>query len=519
MPGNFYISTSIAYVNGTPHLGFALESIMSDAVARYQRMMERDTFFLTGTDEHGIKVYKTAQEQGMTTKELCDKNSAEFQKLRGLLNLSTDDFIRTTDQKRHWPSVQKLWGKLAENGDIDKKKYEGLYCEGCETFLPEKDLMDGNCPIHKKPPVKVSEENYFFKLSKYSDQILRAIESKELEIVPEFRQNEIVAMLRDGGLKDVSFSRPSDTLPWGIPVPEDASQNMYVWCDALSNYISALNYANKGENYQKYWIDAERVHVIGKDIVRFHVGIWIGMLFSANIPLPNKIFIHGFLTSEGQKMSKSLGNVVDPFKEVELYGADALRYFLLSQVPVGQDYDFTRAQFENIYNAHLANNLGNLVNRISVLCEKNEITPAMIPSENTVSTPAFFAKLTTTWAMALGVPEIPGQAMAQFNLHLALGKIWELLDFLNKQMDEHKPWILAKTDPEKLKDIMPLFLESMRQVSYMLDPFIPETAQKIRTILGVHTAKTLDEKTTWNGQSHEWHQLGEKQILFPRLEK
>lgn len=515
MKSNFYISTSIAYVNGTPHLGFALESVMSDAVARYQRMMGRDTFFLTGTDEHGIKVYKTAQEQGLTARELCDKNSAEFQKLRALLNLSTNDFIRTTDQKKHWPSVQKLWAKLQVNGDIEKRSYEGLYCEGCEVFLPEKDLVDGSCAIHKKPPVKVAEENYFFKLSKYSDQILKAIESKTLEIVPEFRQNEIVAVLRDGGLKDVSFSRPSDSLPWGIPVPGDASQNMYVWCDALSNYISALDYANEGELYQKYWANAERVHAIGKDIVRFHAGIWIGMLLSAGVPLPNKIFIHGFLTSEGQKMSKSLGNVVDPFVEVEKYGTDPLRYFLLSQVPVGQDYDFTRAQFENIYNAHLANNLGNLVNRVSVLCEKNGITPAMIQNSD-VNSKIFASELTQKWQEIF----LANNAfMKSFSLHLALGRIVELLDFLNKQMDEHKPWLLAKTDPEKLKDIMPLFLESMRQVSYMLDSFIPETAQKIRIILGAPETTLLDEKTTWNGQAHEWNQLGEKQILFPRLEK
>ena len=509
MDKNFYISTSIAYVNGAPHLGFAFESIMADSLARYQRMIGNDTFFLTGTDEHGVKIYKTAQEKNISPQELCDTNAEKFQLLTQKLDISNDDFIRTSDQKKHWPSVQKLWQQLKDKGDIYKKSYEGTYCEGCEMFIPEKDLVDGKCPNHQKVPVKIVEENYFFKLSKYSEQILNLIESKQLEIIPEFRQNEILTMLKENGLKDVSFSRPVSTLPWGVPVPDDASQNMYVWCDALTNYISALGYENNNDKYQKYWAQAEKTHVIGKDIVRFHAGIWIGMLLSAEISLPNKVFIHGFLTSEGQKMSKSWGNVVDPFLEIEKYSSDALRYFLLSQVPIGQDYDFTRKQFDNIYNAHLANNLGNLVNRIAVLSVKNNITPDLIANCSGGLTTLFQEQIKSTWQQIQ-------QNMQNYILNKALENIWDLLHFANKQMDELKPWILAKSEPEKLTEIMPLFLELIRQVAFMLEPFLPYTSTQIQTIFNIPAAANFVEKRTW-GQVKNWQVLGERKILFERV--
>ena len=507
----FFISTAIAYVNAKPHVGFALECVMADAIARYMRMMGRETFFSTGTDEHGSKIYKTAKDQGIDTKEFCDNNAKSFMELMQLLNISNTDFIRTSDKKRHWPSVEKLWNKLVESGDIYKKSYSGLYCEGCETFVLEKDLINGRCQHHaNRELVRIEEENYFFKLSKYSDEILRKIESRELEILPSFRENEIIAMLKDDGLKDVSFSRPIKTLPWGVPVPGDDTQNMYVWSDALTNYISILDYANEGDNYKKFWLGGEKVHVIGKDIVRFHAGIWIGMLISAKIPTPNKIVIHGFMTAEGQKMSKSLGNVVDPFEEVKKYGVDASRYFFLSQVPVGHDYDFSRKIFENIYNAHLANNLGNYVNRVSVLSEKNSITPDLIPNITSKNKEEFEKEVKAVWSEV-------DKEMGEFNIHKAMERIWKFLDFLNKKMDEHKPWLIAKESPEKLKEIMPLFLEATRQLSYLLDSFIPATAEKIRNILGVANATTLEEKQTWYGQKN-WKKLGEKQILFPRLE-
>jgi methionyl-tRNA synthetase len=507
---NFYISTSIAYANAAPHLGFALESIITDCIARYKRMNKKDVFFLTGTDEHGIKIYKTAKDKGLSAKELCDNNVVKFQELSQLLHIANNDFIRTSDSQRHWPTAQKIWKQLDENSDIYKKSYTGNYCEGCERFMQEKELIDGLCPHHKKPLSKVSEENYFFRLSKYSDQILKKIESKEIEIIPEFRQNEILSMLKEDGLKDVSFSRPKENLPWGIPVPNDESQVMYVWCDALTNYISALDYSQNSNNYQKYWKESERVHVIGKDIVRFHAGIWIGMLFSADIPLPNKIIIHGFLTTEGKKMSKSLGNVIDPFLEVEKYGVDAIRYFLLSQIPLGQDYDFKREQFENIYNAHLANNLGNLVNRVHTLCTKHGITPDMIQDTPAISQ-TFKIRLKESFKNYHGY-------MEKHEPHKALEEVCHILDFANKQMDELKPWIAVKEKPESLKDILPPFLELLRQLTILIAPFIPETTQKIRLVLGLKDRDLYFTDIEWNEEKNHWKELGERVILFPRLD-
>ena len=370
----FFISTSIAYVNSVPHVGFAMESIEADSIARWMRFVGRDAFFLTGTDEHGVKIAKTAEELGLQTKELCDKNSDRFRDLKDSLNLSSNDFIRTSDQKQHWPGPIKIWNKMMKNGDIKKQSYEALYCYGCEAFKTEKELDEnGECPNHKRKPDPIAEENYFFKLSKYSEQIAELIETDTLRIVPEFRKNEILNLAKSG-FHDISFSRPADKLPWGVPVPGDDTQTMYVWCDALTNYISGLDYGQKDESqYEKYWVNGETMHVIGKDILRFHAGIWIGMLLSAGEPIPDNIFVHGFLTSEGEKMSKSLGNAVDPFAEVETYGADALRYFLLREVPIGRDSDFTRQRFEDNYQAHLANGLGNLSSRIHKLCERNEV--------------------------------------------------------------------------------------------------------------------------------------------------
>ena len=291
-------------------MGHAMEYILTDIVARYQRMMGRDVFFLTGTDEHGSKIVKVSEEKGTTPKELCDKNANSFVNMKDLLQLSFDDFIRTTDQNRHWPSVTKMWKELVEKGDIYKGEYTGYYCVGCEAFITEKELEDGKCPVHKKEPDIINEENYFFKLSKYGDEIIELIESGRMKIIPEYRGREIVNVIKSG-LHDVSFSRPKSSLKWGIPVPGDDTQVMYVWCDALTNYISALDYANEGDLYKKYWSGkGEKVHVIGKDILRFHAAIWPAMLLSAEIPLPDIEYVHGFMTVGGEKMSKSLGNYI-----------------------------------------------------------------------------------------------------------------------------------------------------------------------------------------------------------------
>ncbi|MDO8656624.1 MAG: methionine--tRNA ligase, partial [Nanoarchaeota archaeon] len=350
------------YVNAPPHIGHALEFIQADAMARYHRMIGDDTYFLTGTDEHGVKIYQAAEKAGMVVQDFVDKNAQTFMDLKDILWLSYDDFIRTSSA-RHKEGAKKIWEKMWAAGDIYKGKYEGLYCVGCEAFIPEKDLdAGGNCPIHKKKPEKLVEENYFFKLSKYSDEIRKMIEDGKLVVLPESRKNEMLNIIGEEGLHDVSFTRPKSALPWGVDVPNDENQVMYVWCDALSNYITAIDYAHEGELFKRYW--PCDVQLIGKDILRFHAGIWIGMLMSAEIEIPKSIYVHGFVTSEGQKMSKSIGNVVNPFEYLEKYGVDALRYYLLRESPTTDDGDFGHERFVDLYNSELANSLGNLVNRV-----------------------------------------------------------------------------------------------------------------------------------------------------------
>ncbi len=501
-----YVSTSIAYVNGAPHVGFAMESIEADVIARWGRYKNRETFFVTGTDEHGEKIQRTAEAKHTTPQKLCDENSAKFRQLGECLNISNDYFIRTSDQEKHWPSVHKLWNKLIEAGDLEKKSYTANYCYGCEAFMLEKDLdEDGNCPNHKRPPEEISEENYFFNLSKYSEKIVELLETNQLQIVPEFRKNEILTMAKEG-FHDISFSRPSKKLPWGVSVPNDDSQNMYVWCDALTNYISALDYVKseeKDENsenkFNKFWGDnSEVVHVIGKDILRFHAGIWIGMLLSAQEKLPNKIFVHGFLTSEGHKMSKSIGNVVDPFGEVEKYGTDALRYFLLREVPIGKDADFSRSRFEEIYQAHLANGLGNLVSRVYNLCERSKVFSPSTPENLCPSVAKFLAEQ----------DEKIEKAMTGYVFNIALEEIFKAVDFCDQKINTVKPWELIATNPEKTQKFLTHILYVMLWISEKLTAFLPDTAKKIEKIFN----------NSLSGEPKN-NSFGELKMLFPRLEK
>ncbi len=489
-------------MNGEPHIGFAMEAVEADAIARYQRLLGKETFFLTGTDEHGSKLAETAKEQGLKPQELCDQNSAKFKELTQILNLSNDDFIRTSDQKRHWPAVQKLWQKLVEKGDIYKGEYEGLYCVGCESFITEKELVDGKCPHHDKEPEKVSEENYFFKLSKYSKQVADLIRSKKLNIVPDFRANEIL-YLCDQGLKDVSFSRPREVLNWGVPVPDDDSQVMYVWCDALTNYISAIGYAEETEQFKKLWpCDC---HVIGKDILRFHAAIWIGMLISAGIELPKSELVHGWIHTKGERMSKSKGNVISPFDLVDEYGVDAVRYYLLSEIPMGKDGDFTYARFEEKYVADLANSLGNLVNRVIVMTQK------------------YFDSVVPEAKISPEIKKIQDEALKKYHqemegymLHKGAGKAFSLVHFANKYIDEKAPWTLAKEGKdEELKSVLFNLLQLVSQVAVLLIPFIPQSIEKIFQQLDLPVPPTFaDFKLVPPG-----HKLGSAEPIFPRLEK
>jgi methionyl-tRNA synthetase len=450
----FYITTSIAYTNAPPHIGYALELIQADVLARYHKLLGEEVFFLTGTDEHGAKVARRAEEAGTTPKEFTDELSEKFRDLTRVLNLSNSDFIRTTDKERHWPNVEKVWKKLVENRDIYKKKYKGLYCVGCEAFVKEKDLVDGKCLNHGKEPEVVEEENYFFKLSKpeYVSQVKKEIEENKINIVPEGRKNEILNFIGQG-VEDISISRAKENLKWGIPVPGDENQIIYIWFEALINYLLPKE---KG-----YW--PPTVQCIGKDIFRFHSLIWPIMLIALDIPRPENILVHGFITSGGQKMSKSLGNVVDPFDLVKKYGADAVRYFLLREIPATEDGDFSIQKFEERYNADLAGGIGNLLARTAKLAEIYNI---QFQSTNQFFNPDFqkTADLTDNKLK---------ESLREFKFNEALAAVWEFISYCDRSVNEEKPWLGGK------EKVIGDLLLAVSRISEIIKIFLPETSGKI----------------------------------------
>ncbi|MDP2967181.1 MAG: methionine--tRNA ligase [bacterium] len=469
----FYIPTSIVYTNLSPHIGFALEVIQADVLARYHRFLGEEVLFLTGTDENGIKNVQAAKKAGKTPKNFTEEIARKVKSLKGALNLSNDDFIRTTDKKRHWPTVEKVWLKLKENGDIYKKKYKGLYCVGCEAFVKEKDLVNGKCPVHEKIPEVTEEENYFFQLSKYQKQLKRIIEAGTIKIIPEIRKNELLSFINQG-LEDTCCSRSREKLKWGIPVPEDDTQTVYVWLEALVNYLSAVDYATNGDKFKKFW--PPDAHCIGKDIfIRFHGSLWPAMLLSLKLELPKTIFIHGFITVGGQKMSKSLGNVVDPFELVKKYGTDAVRYFLLREITPTEDGDFTYEKFEQRYNSDLAKGLGNLVARVITLAEKSKIQnskPKINPKFKTE-----IEKTKKTWQKS---PD-------NFKFNEALIAIWELISFCDRYIEKERPWEESK----KQKEVIGNLLLVLNEIAKLLRPFLPETSEKIFQQLKTRKSKPL----------------------------
>lgn len=462
-----YATTSIAYANDAPHLGYTLELIQADAWVRFFRQQGKEVYFLTGTDEHGVKIVRTAAAQNKTPKQLVDENFEKFRALKEKLNLSWNDFIRTSDQNRHWPGAQKMWQQLVDSGDIYKKKYKGLYCVGHEAFVTEKDLVNGLCQDHQKAPELIEEENWFFKLSKYSKEIELRIKNNELRILPETKRNEVLSLL-ETGLEDISFSRPSKDLSWGVPVPDDTTQTMYVWCDALVNYISALGYGSKNEKlFNDLWEKSEnRVHFIGKDILRFHAAIWPAMLLSAGLELPKNIFVHGFITSNGQKMSKSIGNVVSPDELVEKYGVDAVRYYLLREIPSYGDGDFSYKKFEERYNGELANGLGNFSARILTLASRAgdlKIKKAGKEIEKEIKK----AKTTAE------------EKINEFKFNEALAAIWELISFGDNYVNQTKPW----ENPESKKEVIAELIFILKSVAEFIWPFMPQTSEEILTAI------------------------------------
>ena len=474
MSEKFYITTAIDYLNAKPHIGHAYEKILADVVARYYRetIGAENVFFLTGADEHGTKIEQAAIKAGKLPKEFADEIVVEFKRMKELCNLSWDRFIRTTDED-HIATVQELWKRCDANGDIYKKKYQGMYCVGCEVFKKESDLIDGKCPDHNCEPEIVEEENYFFKLSKYKDAIKQKINSGELAFYPSNKKTEILNILDD--IDDFSISRPVEKNSWGIVVPNDPTQNIYVWFDALTNYITALDYANKGEKFKEYWEGAEEIiHIIGKGINRFHTIYWPAVLLSAGERMPNKVFAHGYVTAGGQKMSKSLGNVIDPFSLIEKYGAEAVRYYLLREIPAYEDGDFSIEKFEARYNGDLANGLGNFASRVLKLYSEygGEETEALVDLEK--------------------VEEIK-EKIGEFKFNEAIALIFEMITVGDKYFNEKKPW--ETKDESIIGDTVGL----LKKVAELLIPFLPGTAEKI---LG----KIKNKEAI-------------KEPLFPRLEK
>lgn len=512
----FYITTAIDYVNARPHIGHALEKVQTDALARYHRLLGEDVFFLTGADENAQKNVLAAEEAGVPVKEFIDQNVACYKKMLELLNISNNDYIRTTGQQKHWPGAQKLWQECEKSGDIYKKKYKGFYCVGCEAFLTEKDLKDGLCPEHLKAPEKVSEENYFFRLSKYQDKLKKIIEKNELKIVPDKRKNEILSFVKSG-LEDLSISRPKERMKgWGVPVPSDDSQIIYVWMDALANYVTALGYGTKDDKlFQKYW--PADVHVIGKGINRFHSVYWPAFLLSAGIELPKTIFVHGYLTIDGQKISKTLGNIIDPIELVKKYGADPVKYFLLREFSSFDDGDFTYERFEQRYDSDLAKGLGNLVARVLTMVEKYCDSKVPKIDKDPDSHPLRVDEKIYNWKKAW---QDMDKYLASFQFNEALSSIWKFITEADKYIEQNKPWNLAKTGKtEELNWVLYGLLDAIHQLSWQIYPFMPETALKVAQTLKIEkllSSNPLNKDSWTNIQSGI--EIEKIESLFPKLQ-
>jgi methionyl-tRNA synthetase len=518
-PPRWYVTTAIPYVNAQPHIGFALEIILTDALARYHRAVGEDVRFLTGSDENSLKNVQAAEKLGIPTRELVHRNAAQYEALRESLDLSFDDFIRTSEDPRHAAGVQKLWEACAASGDIYTKPYRGLYCIGCEQFYTEDELIDGLCPEHHTRPEVVEEENYFFRLSRYQDQLLDLIESGKLRIAPATRRNEVLSFIRMG-LADFSISRTRKRAHgWGISVPGDPEQVMYVWFDALGNYITALDYAGDGPLYEHYWLhNPNRVHVIGKGIVRFHAVYWPAMLLSAGVPLPSDIFVHGYVTVEGEKMGKSLGNALDPVVLAAEYGTDPLRYYLLREIPATEDGDFSQERFIRTYNTDLADQLGNLLNRTVSMVGR--YFGGTVPEPGAPEGPD-----EVLIALAEGLRVRVDAAIRRFAPHEALATIWELIGAANKYVAETEPWAIArlrKTEPAaelRLATILYNALEALRLAAHYCEPFIPATARALASQLGLSLTTEHDwvAVTQWGGFP-VGTRLNPSGVLFPKRE-
>ena len=479
----YYITTAISYPNGKPHIGHAYELIATDALARFQRLDGKQVYFLTGTDEHGAKMHQTARKEGVTTQELADRNAAEFKRMATALNASNDDFIRTTEE-RHHRSSQAIWKAMAENGDIYKGGYAGWYSVRDEAYYGEEETEVRDDGVRYGPqgtPVDwVEEESYFFRLSNYGDRLLALYEENPDFIGPAERRNEIVSFVKSG-LRDLSVSRT--TFDWGIPVPGDEKHVMYVWVDALTNYITGVGYPDENDPLWQFW--PADVHVIGKDITRFHAIYWPAFLMSAGIALPKRVFGHGFLFNRGEKMSKSVGNVVDPFAMVEHYGLDQVRYFLLREVPFGQDGNYSHEAIVNRTNADLANDLGNLAQRSLSMIAKN--CAGVVPQKGELQANDIAILTQASEALALA-----RKAMSTQAIHHALSAIFAVVADANRYFAGEEPWALRKNDPARMETVLWTTAETVRRVAILCQPFMPESAAKLLDLLAIdHDARSF----------------------------
>ena len=505
----FYISTPIYYPSDKLHIGHAYCTTIADSMARYKRLTDVDVLFVTGSDEHGQKIQRKAAEQNITPKEYVDKIVAGFQALWEKLNISNDEFIRTTE-KRHYNVVQEIFKKIYDKGDIYKSTYEGLYCTPCETFWIERQLVDGKCPDCGRPVETVQEESYFFRMSKYQNRLLQFIEDNPDFIQPVSRKNEMINFIK-GGLEDLCISRT--TFDWGIPVPIDNKHVIYVWFDALSNYLTAAGYLSDTEKFNKFW--PADIHLVGKEIVRFHTIIWPIILMALELELPKKVYGHGWLVVDGDKMSKSKGNVIDPVALIDEFGADSIRYFLLREINLGLDGNFSREALIQRINADLANDLGNLLHR--TLSMVNKFNGGLVKNTKVLEDVD-----TELIALAQNTVKQYQDSMDKMEISVAIRTVWNLISRSNKYIDLTGPWALAKDESkqERLQTVMYNLIESLRIISVLIAPFMPNTAPKIWKQLGLGEFSKVKFKDIkeWGTVMTET-KVEQPEQIFPRIEE